>query len=110
AVLRNVLLDVYGRYGFRQEDPRTWHIDENAARLLSDGSDNRLYIDVPKGEKDQLKELNIGAQWDSNLFCWWIAADQYQGAVTRWPPKTLARSHPSITDALRYARHRLQMS
>jgi hypothetical protein len=110
AVLRNVLLDVYGRYGFRQDDPRTWPIDETSARLLSDGSDNRLYIDVPKGEKDQLKELNIGAQWDSSLFCWWIAADQYQGAVTRWPPKTLARAHPSITDALRYARHRLQMS
>lgn len=110
AVLRNVLLDVYARHGFRPDDPNSWRIDENSARLVSDGSDNRLYIDVPRGEKDQLKELQIGAQFDGNLVCWWIPSDQYHGAVTRWPPKTLARTHPTITDALHYARHRLQMS
>lgn len=110
AVLRNILLDVYARHGFRQDDPNSWKIDEHSARLVSDGSDNRLYIDVPRGEKDQLKELKIGAQFDGNLVCWWIPSDQYHGAVTRWPPKTLARTYPTITDALRYARHRLQMS
>jgi hypothetical protein len=110
AVLRNILLDVYALHGFKQSDPSSWIIDEHSARLLSDGSDNRLYIDVPKAEKDQLKELKVGAQWDASHYCWWIPSDQYQGAVTRWSPKTLARTHPSITDALRYARHRLQMS
>lgn len=110
AVLRNVLIDVYSHHGFRQDDPKTWRVDENSARLLTNGSHNRLYLDVPKGEKDQLKDLKIGAVWDGDLYCWWIPPDQYQGIVTRWPPKTLDRTHPSITDALRYARHRLQMS
>jgi hypothetical protein len=110
AVLRNILLDVYARHGFKQGDPQTWAIDESSARLVSDGSDNRLYIDVPRGEKDQLKDLKVGAQWDGNLMSWWIPSDQYQGAVTRWPPKTLARTHPTITDAMHYARHRLEMS
>jgi len=110
AVLRNILLDVYGHHGFRQDDPDTWPIDERSARLMTNGNPNRLYLDVPKGEKDQLKDLKVGAQWDGELYSWWIPPDQYQGVVTRWPPKTLDRTHPSITDALRYARHRLQMS
>jgi len=108
AALRNVLYDIYARHGFKQDDPRTWEIDEDAARLLSDGSDNRLYLDVPLGEKDDAKAL--GARWDANMRCWWIATDEYQGGITRWPPKTLARTHPSISDALHYARHVLQMS
>jgi len=57
AVLRNILYDVYWRHGFRQDDPSTWVIDEGDARLLSDGSDGRIYIDVPIEEKDQAKAL-----------------------------------------------------
>lgn len=110
AVLRNILLDVYGHHGFRQDEPRSWYIDDDAAHQVTNGDPRRLYLDVPKGEKDQLKDLKIGAQWDDRLFCWWIPPEQYQGAVTRWPPATLARTHPSITDAVRYARYRLQMS
>jgi hypothetical protein len=108
AALRNILYDVFARHGFNQDDPRTWRIDEQAARLLSDGSDNRLYIDVPLGEKDDAKGL--GARWDANQRCWWCPTDEYQGAITRWPPKTLARTYPCITDALHHARHTLQMS
>lgn len=110
ATLRNILFDVYARHGFRQDDPSTWRINEDTARLVSDGSDNRLYIDVPKGEKEDLKALKIGAQWDGDLICWWIPPDQYQGAVTRWPPKVVSRTHPSIADVLRHARNILQMS
>jgi hypothetical protein len=110
AVLRNILLDVYNHHGFRQDTPSTWRIDEATSHHVTNGDPSRLYLDVPKGEKDQLKDLKVGAQWDGQLFCWWIPPDQYQGAVTRWPPKTLSRTYPSITDALRYARHRLQMS
>lgn len=110
AALRNILYDIYAQHGFRQDDPSTWHINDSMARLVSDGSDNRLYLDVPKAEKDQLKDLKVGAVWDGTLFMWWIPPDQYQGAVTRWPPKTLSRTHPSITDALRMARHILQKS
>lgn len=108
AALRNILYDIYTRHGFKQDDPRTWAIDENAARLVSDGSDNRLYIDVPLAEKDDAKGL--GARWENTLRCWWIAADEYQGGITRWPPKTLARTYPSIIDALHHARHIMQMS
>ncbi|WP_323025759.1 DUF5710 domain-containing protein [Castellaniella sp.] len=108
AALRNILYDVYTRYGFRSDDPDTWHIDENVAKLVSDGSDGRLYIDVPLAEKDDAKAL--GASWDPGQRCWYIPTDQYSGGITRWPPKTIARVHPSISDALRMARYILQMS
>jgi len=108
ACLRNVLLDIYERHGFRQEDPSTCTVDETMARLISDGSDGRLYIDVPIAEKDEAKAL--GALWDGLQKCWWIAPDQYNGGLLRWSPKTLARTYPSIADALRMARHILQMA
>ena len=108
AALRNILYDIYTRHGFKQDDPSTWHIDESMARLVSDGSDGRLYIDVPMAEKDDAKAL--GARWDSLQRCWFIQTEDYQGGITRWAPKTLARTHPSISDALRMARHILQMS
>jgi len=108
AALRNILYDIYAKHGFRQEDPKTWVIDDNAAVLVSDGSDNRLYIDVPRAEKDDAKAL--GARWDGTLFSWWIPTNEYQGAITQWPLKTLARTHPSISDALHHARNVMQMS
>lgn len=108
AALRNILYDIYARHGFRQDDPDSWAIDESMARLVSDGSDGRLYIDVPMGEKDDAKAL--GARWDAMQRCWFIGTDEYQGGITRWAPKTLDRTHPSIGDALRMARHNLQMS
>ena len=108
AVLRNLLLDVYKRHGFDPHDPRTWDVDDGATRLVSDGSDGRLYIDVPIAEKDEAKAL--GARWDSLARCWHIDSREYQGAITRWPPKLLSRTHPSITDVLRTARYVLQMT
>jgi hypothetical protein len=108
ATLRNILYDVYARHGFKQDDPSTWIIDDSMARLVSDGSDGRLYIDVPLAEKDDAKAL--GARWDSTQRCWFIPTEEYQGGITRWAPKTLARTHPAITDALRMARHIMQMS
>lgn len=109
ACIRNILQDVYARHGFTS-DPSTWYVDESATRLVSDGADGRLYIDCPIHEKDELKALNVGAVYDGAQKSWYVPIDQYQGAVTRWPPKILSRSHPSIDDALRYARHILQMS
>lgn len=108
ACLRNVLTDVYQRHGFKPDDHTTWTVDETMARLLSDGSDGRLYLDVPIGEKDDAKAL--GAMWDGLQKCWWVPSDQYRGGLLRWSPKTLARTHPSIADATRMARHILQMS
>lgn len=109
AALRNILYDIYEKHGFKQDDPSTWHIDENKAQLLSNGSDDRLYIDVPLAEKDTAKALEK-INWDPILRCWYIAPQLYKGAITRWPPKMISRTHPSISDALRIARHILQMS
>lgn len=108
AALRNILLDVYERFGFRQNDPNTWRVESDEAELVSDGSDGRLYLDVPLAEKDSAKVL--GARWDPVVKCWFIAADEYRDGLTKWPPKTRSRTHPSIADALRMARHILQMS
>lgn len=108
ACLRNLLLDVYEQFGFSLKDPTTWVVEEETAVLLTDGSD-RLYIDVPRGEKDEAKTL--GAKWSgAPLYCWYIAPDDYVGAITRWPPKLIARTHPTIQDVLRFAKNVLQMS
>lgn len=108
ACLRNLLLDVYEQFGFSLRDPSTWVVEEETAVLLTDGSD-RLYLDVPKAEKDAAKDL--GARWSGPpLYCWYIAPDKYVGAITRWSPKLIARTHPTIQDVLRYAKNVLQMS
>jgi len=108
AALRNLVYDVFARYGFKQDDPSTWVVGDDSARLISDGSDGRLYLDVPLGEKDDAKAL--GARWDAQVKCWWIPTGEYAGGITRWPPKTLTRTHPSVADLTHYARHVLQMS
>lgn len=106
AALRNILQDVYAKHGFNQNEPATWLIDDAVGQLMSEGGDNRFYIDVPIDEKDDAKAL--GARWDGNLKSWFIPSGEYQGAITRWSPKMTARSHPSISDVLRMARNVLQ--
>lgn len=108
AALRNILYDVYSRHGFKHDDPDTWLIDESVAKLVSDGSDGRLYIDVPLAEINDAKAL--GAEWCRIQRCLYVQTDQYTGGITRWPPKTIARTHPAISDVLRMARYILQMS
>src|SRR3546814_1450280 len=92
--------------GVKQDESNAWSVDESVGRLISDGSDGRLDIDVPIEEKDDAKAL--GAKWDPELKCWHISASDYQGGITRWSPKTTSRTHPSIGDALRMARYILQ--
>ncbi|PMZ42903.1 hypothetical protein C1X25_33170, partial [Pseudomonas sp. GW247-3R2A] len=46
AALRNILQDVYAKHGFNQNEPSTWLIDETVGQLMSEGGDNRFYIDV----------------------------------------------------------------
>lgn len=108
AVLRNVLYDIYARHGFHQDKPDTWIVDEDADRLLSNGSDDRLYLDVPIAEKDDAK--TFGARWDAGQRCWYIRTDDYHGGITHWPPKLMTRTHPSLNDVLRMTRHIMQMS
>ncbi|MDY7069601.1 hypothetical protein PsexTeo8_61300 (plasmid) [Pseudomonas extremaustralis] len=65
ACLRNLLLDVYAQYGFKQDDPSTWVVEEETAVIMTDGHEDRLFIDVPKAEKDEAKAL--GARWSGGL-------------------------------------------
>lgn len=51
AALRNILQDVYAKHGFNQNEPATWLIDDAVGQLMSEGGDNRFYIDVPIDEK-----------------------------------------------------------
>ncbi|WP_343177084.1 DUF5710 domain-containing protein [Pseudomonas sp. 4810-S13] len=109
ACLRNLLLDVYAQYGFKQDDPSTWVVEEETAVIMTDGHEDRLFIDVPKAEKDEAKAL--GARWSGGpLYSWYVAQDQYQGAITRWPPKLMARTHPCVKDVLRMAQNIHQQS
>lgn len=108
ACLRNLLLDVYARHGFT-DDPRTWHIEPNAKRLVSNNG-NRIYIDVPMHEKDALKNLTVNARYDSKVYAWSVPATEYQGAITRWPPKLIDRTYPTISDVLTYARYVLHQA
>lgn len=108
AVIRNLLADAYRLKGFKIDDPATWLVDESRSHLVSDGSDGRLYLDVPLAEKEQAKAF--GARWDAERRCWWIAIDQYAGGITRWGPKTVGRSHLTLSDAVQYARRLLKIS
>lgn len=108
ACLRNILYDLYELHGFKPDDPTTWKIKEDEGHLISDGSDGRLYLDIPITEKDQAKAL-APVVYDGSKTCWWIAPADYKGAVTRWPPKRAGRTHPTIEDALKLARRILEM-
>ncbi|WP_336513199.1 DUF5710 domain-containing protein [Aquipseudomonas alcaligenes] len=104
ACLRNVLLDVYTAHGFKINDPDTWVVNSDTPVLLTDGDQNKLFLDVPRGQKDEAKAL--GAKWSGDpIYSWWIPANQYEGAITQWPPKLVGRTHPSINDALRLAQN-----
>lgn len=108
AVLRKLLEDVYRRNGFDAEKPETWHVDPHASHLVSDGSDNRLYLDVPFPDKDDAKALGAFYNRDNRL--WWVHTEAYTGAITRWKPKTAGRMHPSLKDVLVYAQRLLTIS
>lgn len=101
AVLRSLLEDVYKDFGFELNDSSTWSINEYESRLVSSGSDNRLYLQVPKAEKDRAKDF--GARWEPTLSLWWIAADKYKGGITQWPPAYKERTYPNLKDVINHA-------
>lgn len=109
ACLRNILFDVYAMAGFRQDDPSTWLVRDDESALISDGSDGRLYLDIPLADKDKAKALGV-ARWDAEKRLWWVPIEHYAGGITQWPVKRKGRAHPTIGDVLAYARRVLQMS
>ncbi|MCA8228388.1 DUF5710 domain-containing protein [Burkholderia vietnamiensis] len=108
ACLRNILMDLYTAHGFDQKKSETWRIDEEEQVRFGNNPD-RLYLDIPRWEKDKAKAV-ANVRWDGDLYCWYIAPDEYVGAITRWPLKRLGRKQPSIQDALTYARRILVQS
>lgn len=114
ATLRKILLDVYRMHGFDPKRPETWHVDESMARLVSDGSDGRLYLDVPYAEREDASQL--GARWDREMKIpgrnglWWVAPEAYTGGVTRWRPMTLGRTHPTLDDVIRFTSNLVKLS
>ena len=101
GVLRNIIMDTFKAYGFNEDDPKTWSID-TGAKEVAQTTDGRIYIDVPFNEQDDAKAL--GAGWDQDAKKWFISIDEYQGAITKWPPKIIGKSNPSLEDVLRTAR------
>lgn len=115
ALLRNILLDIYKMRGFDARDPDTWAVDESQAHLLSDGSDGRLYLDIPFAEKEEAKsvaritfERNIRLPGRNGV--WWIAPEDYAGAITRWLPLYVGRTHPTLDDVIAFTRRQLMIS
>lgn len=114
AMLRTMLLDVYRSRGFDADDPDTWFVNDAESHLVSDGSDGRIYLDVPFAEKDAAKSL--GAIWDGTIKVanrrglWWVPISEYNGGITRWLPMSVGRMHPTLSDVLTYAKRQLLIS
>lgn len=102
GVFRNLAYETYRIHGIDQNDPSTWVVRDDA--ILMEGREReRLYLNVPIGEKDEAKAL--GARWDSSVRCWFIDEHNYQGGITRWPPKMTERRNPSLSDMIQVAKH-----
>jgi hypothetical protein len=99
AVIRNLLYDTYDRFGFKVNDPTTWQIEESDDFSLGE----KFYIKVPIQEKADA--VKLGVFWDPRKRAWWIDAQNYTGAITRWPPNPDVRIYPALIDVLQYARH-----
>lgn len=102
AVIRNILLDVYRDFGFLQDDASTWSVNAYQARLVSGGTDNRLYLDVSIQDKDKAKAF--GARWDPDKKLWWIHTENYKGEITNWKPVFKARTYPTLGDVVAYSK------
>ena len=101
GVLRNLVMDTYHQFGFDEDNPDSWVYDNQAQHMLST-NDGRLYLNVPFEEKDDAKAL--GASFDSAAKAWWIQVNDYQGTITKWPPKIISKRNPNLEDVLRTGR------
>lgn len=102
SVLRNLLFDVFKDFGFFQNEPGTWCVNEYEKRLVSGGGDNRLYLEVPLAEKDKAKAF--GARWDPDKKHWWVPVHLYKGELRGWPPAYKERTYPTVLDVAHYAK------
>lgn len=108
ATLRNLLMDLYKRHGFDINNHATWDVPDFVPQVT--GSDpNRLYLDIPFHEKEMAKKHGPIA-WDGEVNCWYILKGDYTGGITKWGPKYTSRTHPTISDLLRFTRIVLEKS
>lgn len=91
---------VYKNFGFT-DNPATWSLNGYDDVLVSSGSDNRIYLNVPFAEKDKAREN--GARWCPNKKMWYVQSQAYTGAITAFSPAFKARQYPTLTDLLAYA-------
>lgn len=103
AVLRNILTDLYHYHGFKVDAPDTWWLGEET--LPAGIKQGRIYLDVPFEEKDRARAA--GAQFDGDVKAWWVAEGGHVDGLLRWGPKQFGKRHPTVLDAVRFAKKRL---
>lgn len=102
AVLRDLLLDVYRNFGFLEDDASTWALNAYDVQLVSDGRDNRIYLEVPFAEKDEAHAL--GARWDRAKSSWYVHTQNYKGDLRKWSPAYKPRVYPTLKDVVDYCK------
>jgi hypothetical protein len=61
--------------GFDQRRADTWRIDDEGQTRFGDNPE-RLYLDIPRWEKDKAKSV-ANVRWEPSLSCCWIAPEEY---------------------------------
>lgn len=106
AVMRNLLQDLYRSMGFSLDDPHTWHAANASAVYTAPGKEDRLYLDVPYEERERARKA--GLRFDGDEKAWWCHADEHKAETRRWPVKLSGQRYPTLLDAIRFTRSRLQ--
>lgn len=110
AVLRYLLEDLYARQGFKIADPGTWGIGagDQPAALDTPDRRGRKYLDVAYDDRYEAKSLGCQFDDEPSIKSWWVPEERYSGALLRWEPKVFGKKHPTIADAVRYGRRRME--
>lgn len=107
AVMRYILSDLYQAHGFLEDDPSTWRIrQEERVTVNFTGKEGRIYLEVPFAEKDLAKA--VGCLYDPELKCWWVREGGHVGQVLQWGEKVFGRSQPTLADAVKFCRRKLE--
>lgn len=106
AVLRNLLQDLYRAMGFSLDDHHTWQAANASAVYTVPGKEDRLYLEVPYEERERARKCRL--RFDGDEKAWWCHPQEHKGEVRRWPVKLAGQRYPTLLDAIRFTRTRLQ--
>lgn len=105
ASLRNLLQDLFTQFGFKSDDPSTWHEEPDVAP-----ANGRIYLEIPfdqkDGAKDAARKAGLTLQFDSELRCWWT--DRHEGPLERYSRRRFGKHYPTLADAAAFAKTRLR--